>query len=163
MANLEKMGRQDNRAELEERGFTIVPGVLSDGKVQRARAAIVSRMEKLFGHEVDLASETGKSYEGSRYVPYLLYVDPVFEDILLEPAPLALITYLLGESCLLSSLGSHPKGPGGMPLLLHSDGYARREPYEAISEVANINYALTPYTQETGPLAIVRGSHKSAR
>ena len=53
------------------------------------------------------------------YLPYLLYDDEVFEEILMEPEPLALITYLLGESCILSSMGCHFKGPGGMPLPLH--------------------------------------------
>ena len=34
---------------------------------------------------------------------------------------LTLIHYLLGNSCVLSSLSSHFKGPGEQPLPLHSD------------------------------------------
>jgi ectoine hydroxylase-related dioxygenase (phytanoyl-CoA dioxygenase family) len=97
-------------------------------------------------------------------VPYLLYDDEVFEEILMAPKPLALITWLLGESCLLSSIGCHFKGPGGTPLALHSDnGNGMPAPFPAYSQVANVNYALTPYSREAGALAMVPGSHKLAR
>ena len=90
--------------------------------------------------------------------------DEVFEAILMEPRPLALITYLLGESCILSSLGCHFKGPGGMALPLHSDnGNGMPAPFPAYSQVANVNYALTPYSEAAGALALVPGSHKLAR
>ncbi len=82
----------------------------------------------------------------------------------MEPEPLALITYLLGESCILSSMGCHFKGPGGMPLPLHSDnGNGMPPPYPSYSQVANVNYALTPYSLEAGALAMVPGSHRLAR
>ena len=98
------------------------------------------------------------------YIPYMLYEDEVFEEILMAPQPLALITYLLGESCLLSSLGCHFRGPGGMHLPLHSDnGNGIPAPFTPFSQVANVNYALTPYTREAGALAMVPGSHKLAR
>ena len=79
------------------------------------------------------------------YIPYMLYEDEIFEDILTAPKPLALVTYLLGESCLLSSMGCHFRGPGGAPLPLHSDnGNGIPAPFSATSQVANVNYALTP-------------------
>ena len=53
-----------------------------------------------------------EDFSGLSYQPYLLYDDPVFPNLMLE-RPLALVTYLLGESCHLSSIGSHFKGPGG--------------------------------------------------
>jgi ectoine hydroxylase-related dioxygenase (phytanoyl-CoA dioxygenase family) len=96
------------------------------------------------------------------YIPYLLYDDPVFEEILVEPGPLALVTYLLGESCLLSSLGCHFRGPGGAPLFVHSDTNGP-PPYPTTSMVANCNYALTPYSREAGALAIFPGSHRLRR
>ena len=36
-------------------------------------------------------------------------------------------------------------------------------PFPPYSQVANINYALTPYSREAGALAIVPGSHRLAR
>jgi len=82
----------------------------------------------------------------------------------MEEKPLALVTYLLGESCLLSSMGCHFRVPGGLPLMLHSDnGNGTPAPYSSISYVANVNYALTPYSKEAGCLAMVPGSHKLLR
>ena len=120
MDNIDKLDLNGHIAELEVNGFTTIKGVLSEAQIERAKQAIIARVEEKSGKSVDL--ETGAGYEGGwRYVPHLLYDDEVFEDILMEPKSLALLTYLLGESCLLSSVGCHFKGPGGEPLLLHSD------------------------------------------
>ena len=48
-----------------------------------------------------------------------------------------------------ASMGCHFKGPGGMPLPLHSDnGNGIPAPFPATSHVANVNYALTPCSRE---------------
>lgn len=78
--------------------------------------------------------------------------------------PLALIDYLLGFSCRLSSVTSHIKGPGEVGLLLHSDtGIGVPAPFSPYSHVANCNYAITDYTEDGGCLAIVPGSHRLHR
>jgi ectoine hydroxylase-related dioxygenase (phytanoyl-CoA dioxygenase family) len=164
LAEVHRLGLERNLIELETRGFTTVERVLSESRIVRARDAILARVERTTGRKIDITSETGENLSGWTYVPYLLYDDPVFEEILLEPKPLALVTYLLGESCLLSSLGCHLKGPGGAALPLHSDnGNGMPAPFSPISQVANVNYALTPYSREAGALALVPGSHKLAR
>ncbi|MFI4973636.1 MAG: phytanoyl-CoA dioxygenase family protein [Caulobacterales bacterium] len=158
------LGLEDNLLELETLGFTTVKNVLSADQIARARAAIVRRVERTTSRAVDEQAEDGARFRGMQYIPYLLYDDEVFEDILMEPKPLALITYLLGESCLLSSMGCHFRGPGGAPLMLHSDnGNGIPAPYSPISVVANVNYALTPYSREAGALAMVPGSHRLQR
>lgn len=150
--------------ELETQGFTTIRGVLSAATMARAKAAILRRVEKATGRKIDPDTATQQDYEGMTYLPYLLYDDEVFEEILMERKPLALITYLLGESCILSSMGCHFKGPGGMPLPLHSDnGNGMPAPFPSYSQVANVNYALTPYSMEAGALAMVPGSHRLAR
>jgi hypothetical protein len=164
VATIRALGLERNLAELESEGFTRLPGVLSAAQVERARAAIAARVLRSTGRALDLTGERGEAFRGVTYIPYLLYDDAVFEEILLEPKPLALITHLLGESCLLSSLGCHLKGPAGAPLLLHSDnGNGMPAPFSPISQVANVNYALTPYSEAAGALAMVPGSHKLAR
>ena len=164
MAEIERLGLQAHVLELETLGFSVIPGVLSAAQVARAQAVILERYAKDTGHRVDPHTEDGARISGQTYLPYLLYDDPVFADILLAPAPLALISYLLGESCVLSSMGCHFKGPGGEPLPLHSDnGNGMPAPFSPIAYVANINYALTPYSQAAGALAMVPGSHKHAR
>ncbi|MCH7471758.1 phytanoyl-CoA dioxygenase family protein [bacterium] len=162
--NIHELGLNQNLIELETKGFTTIPGVLSKNQIKLAKDAIIARAEETTKKTVNIDSENGEGYEGMTYLPYLLYDNEIFEEILMEPKPLALITYLLGESCLLSSMGCHFKGPGGTPLPLHSDnGNGIPAPFSSVSQVANVNYALTPYSREAGALAVVPGSHKLAR
>ena len=162
--NIQALGLNDNLLELETRGYTTISNVLSQAQIERARAAIVARVERTSGRKVDIDTASGADVNGMQYIPYLLYDAPIFEDILMEPKPLALVTYLLGESCLLSSMGCHFRGPGGTPLMLHSDnGNGMPAPFSTISMVANVNYALTPYSREAGALAMVPGTHKLLR
>ena len=165
LTEIGRLGLEQNLVELETQGFTTVPGVLSEDRIARAVDAIQRRVERDTGKKIDIHTESGENLAGMSYLPYLLYDDPVFEEILMEPAPLALLTYLLGESCLLSSLGCHFKAPGDAGVIpLHSDnGNGMPAPFPPYSQVANINYALTPYSREAGALALVPGSHKLAR
>jgi len=155
---------RDNVLELETLGYTVLAGVLSPATIDRAKAAILRRVERQTGRRIDPRAATADDLSGMQYIPYLLYDDEVFEEILMAPAPLALVTWLLGESCLLSSMGCHFRGPGGAPLMLHSDnGNGMPAPFSPISMVANVNYALTPYSREAGALAMIPGSHKLQR
>ncbi|MEM8769750.1 MAG: phytanoyl-CoA dioxygenase family protein, partial [Pseudomonadota bacterium] len=164
LERISELGLNDHLVELETQGYTVLKGVLDAATVERATTAILSRVEEDTGGRIDPQTATAEDYEGMTYLPYMLYDDEVFEAVLLEEKPLALITYLLGESCILSSLGCHFKGPGGFPLPLHSDnGNGMPAPFPSYSQTANVNYALTPYSREAGALAIVPGSHKLAR
>lgn len=165
MANIRALGLEQNLIELETAGYTVLKGVLSSATIERAKSAIVKSTERFTGRSgIDIANEDGSKLKGMTYIPYLLFDDPVFEDVLMEEKPLALVTYLLGESCLLSSMGCHFRVPGGLPLMLHSDnGNGTPAPFASHSFVANVNYALTPYSKEAGALAMVPGSHKLLR
>ncbi len=158
------LGLEAHLLELESQGYTTLRGALTPEQIEAAKAAIVARVERTSGHKVDLLGETGAAFKGMQYIPYLLYDDELFEGILVAPKPLALITWLLGESCLLSSMGCHFRAPGGAPLMLHSDnGNGMPPPFPMISMTANVNYALTPYSREAGALGMVPGSHKLQR
>jgi ectoine hydroxylase-related dioxygenase (phytanoyl-CoA dioxygenase family) len=164
MADISALGLEHNLIELETLGYTTIKGVLSPATVERAKAAIIRSTETFTGKTIDTAREDGTNLNGMTYIPYLLYDDLVFEEIVMEARPLALITYLLGESCLLSSMGCHFRVPGGLPLMLHSDnGNGTPAPFSSTAFVANVNYALTPYSKEEGCLAMVPGSHKLLR
>jgi len=159
---IEKLDLNANVTELETKGYTTIKAVLSETQIERAQQAIVASVEKKTGKTVDLATSEG--FRGWHYVPHMLYDDEVFEDILMEPQSLALVTYLLGESCLLSSIGCHFKAQGGEPLLLHSDNSnGMPSPFPSYAQIANVNYALSPYSKEEGALVMVPGSHRYMR
>lgn len=121
-------------------------------------------MEKKLNRSIDLENEDSDDLQGVSLASYLLFEDRVFEEIAQSERPLALIYYLLGRSALLSSMTCHFKASGGAPLALHSDnGNGIPAPYSMISQVANVNYALTDYSKEQGALAIVPGSHRLCR
>ncbi len=161
LREIESRGLNDNLTELVTLGYTVIPAVLSTKTVERAKAAILRRVEKVTGNRIDPATATAADFNGMVYQHYVMFEDPVFPEILLEPRPLALITYLLGESCVLSSMGSHFRGPGGLPLPMHTDSAPAGMNETAL--VANCNYALTPYTAEQGALAVTPGSHRKYR
>jgi len=159
---IRELGLETNLAELEAFGFTVIEDALSPGLTKELREAILRVAEDFIGRPLDVDNET--EYEGLKFVPYLIFRDPVFKRSVLNPGPLALITYLLGQRCVLSSLGCHLKGPGGRGLLLHSDqANGTPQPFPPASQTANCNYALTDYTEENGALAIVPGSHRHLR
>jgi len=97
LANIERLGLKDNLIELEALGYTRIDGVLSADQVERARAAILKRVEAETGNRIDLDTATEADFRDLTYVYYMLYEDEVFEEILMQEKPLALMTYLLGE------------------------------------------------------------------
>ena len=164
LAEIRELGLETNVAELDAIGYTTVKGAIDADQVARAKAAIVRVMERKSGMQVDIESETAEPWSGVSLAHYLLYEDEVFESIITASKPLALISYLLGRSCVLSSMTCHFKGRGSDPLMLHSDnGNGITPPFSMISQVANVNYALTPYSKEAGALAMVPGSHRLCR
>jgi len=158
--SIHEFGLDQNLIELETRGYTTIPKVLSENQIRQAKDAIIARAEQTTKNTVDIDSETGEGYEGLTYLPYLLYDNEIFEEILLEPKPLALITYLLGESCLLSSLGCHFKGPGGAALPLHSDnGNGIPAPFLSVSPSGKCQLCANPI--QPGSRRTCIGSGKS--
>jgi hypothetical protein len=93
----------------------------------------------------------------------IFFEDEVFADALMNPPLLALITYLLGYSAVLSNMGCWMKGPNKSFFPLHTDCGGMPSPLPPQSYAAQSTYLLTDFTRENGATAIVPGSHKWCR
>jgi ectoine hydroxylase-related dioxygenase (phytanoyl-CoA dioxygenase family) len=92
----------------------------------------------------------------------LLYEDTVFEEALMNPVLLALVTHLCGFRAVLSSMGCFLKGPNKTPFGLHTD-IDLPSPLPPYAMVCNATWMLTDMTRENGSTAFVPGSHKWCR
>ena len=168
LAAIDRLGLNDNLIELDTQGYTIIRGVLSEDQVERAKDAILRRVEARIGKRVDPDTATSEDFQSPMgtsldHVGYVLYDGEVFEEILMAEKPLTMVSYIVGESCLVSSISCFFKGPGPTGVLpLHADTLGP-QPFPTYAQTANINYALTPYSREAGATAIVPGSHRRAR
>ena len=169
MAEIARLGLERNVRELDEVGYTL----LMPEQVGRAGFA-----DSVLSTILDIAErETGArpSIEGGdsfgeqiaplgrgTHFPEILFADPIFEQVVMTEAPLALITYLLGESCELAAMNAVIKAAGDEYLALHVDT-PQPSPLPPYSQVANATWILTDYDTEKGATVMVPGSHTLCR
>jgi hypothetical protein len=168
-AEIERLGLIANVGELEMKGYTaLTPERVGPPEfIERLRETIVALAERRSGLTVDRV--TGLTFQDDNS-PYgqvhslfgLFGEDPIFEQALMNEPMLALVTYLLGESCFLHHERAAIKGPGDQYLPMHADP-SGPTPYPWISQVCNTTFALTDHTIEDGTTCFVPGSHRLCR
>src|SRR2546421_272682 len=72
----------------------------------------------------------------------------VFEEIVQLPAIMDIMARLLGGDCILSGFSSNTTGPGGEPMLLHSDSGYVPPPHPDYLLSANAIWLLDDFTLE---------------
>lgn len=152
-------------AELDEYGYTVVPPEVSG--TTEVVAEIRARVDELAAEEfglspADLGPESATTHR-SYFRHRMLAEGECFERALMNPTSLALITHLLGESCVLSSMGAFMKGPSEKFLDLHTDNVAIPSPFPPYSQVANSTLILSDYSEGEGSITFLPRSHKLAR
>ncbi len=152
-----------NVADLETDGYTILePGKAAPlelidelkAAMQRLRAQRKSKDTGVLGDSSGLGAT----------LFHMLPEDPVFEQALMAPAPLVLVTYLLGYRAKLSQCTGLIKDQGAPALPIHADHSGKfPAPWGALSNYTVVTWILTDYTRENGALCVWPGSHRYGR
>lgn len=145
-------------AELAEHGYCIVEGVLSPEETAAARSRLVAVAQA----ERD-AGIAGIGFEGpdNQRVWCLLNKGPEFVALAHHPVAMQLMTAQLGPQFLLSSITANIAGPGGPPMMLHTDQGYVPQPWPPSPLVSNIMWMLDDFTEANGATRIVPRSHRT--
>jgi hypothetical protein len=171
-AELGKLNLWPNVGQLDALGYTVLrPEQVAEPSFSwHLREALVACAQRRLGTAIDLESGYHQSSLQSpfgqvQFEATLLGEDRIFEQALMNETVLALITYLLGESCLLSHLSGFIKGPGAQYLPLHADQNQSSgpAPFPPYAQVANATWVLSEYTAAGGALCMLPGSHRLLR
>jgi hypothetical protein len=171
-----------NVAELELFGFTIVhvDQTGAADMVDEALERALDMVEKRNGIRPDV--EEGGTHQDvyGRSTSKFVHVHRAFQNLMMHPKALTLVTYLLGKRAQLSTSGLFMKGPATgtgtvddrvyfagagnrLQLGLHADYTQRPSPFPARHEQCNVTWLLSDYNQDNGSLALVPGSHRELR
>src|SRR5215469_16655538 len=144
------------KAQLDENGYCIVESVLSVEEVKALKSRLI---EQAVGERArGVAFHDGGPARPNQRVWMLMNKGRVFRDLMLHPIVDALMGHLLGSDYLLSSLTANIAGPGGEPMVLHTDqGYVGF--WTPVPVVANIAWMLDDFTKENGGTRLVPKSH----
>lgn len=161
---LKALNLLENLAELEAFGYTVLSPeqVGSPELLAETTAAVLRIASDRKGCD---ESELVELYsDGQELLRFVLWDDPVFERLVLNPAALGLIQWLVGTDCILSLCNAWVKGKGNAQTAIHADWAQFELPTMAVEAFgANFNYLLTDYSEEDGGLSFVPGSHRWRR
>ena len=164
-AEIREFDLEENIADLETKGYTVLPP---------GKAAPIEFTERLGDKMLQIAeapstTATGlsegrthfqNSTAGYRTMLHSVPRDPIYEEALLAPVPLAVLTYLLGYRAKLSSSSSNIRGRTEQGLMFHADHSTKIPPPWTVAQHTNITWVLSDYTRDNGALCVVPGSHR---
>ena len=165
----ESLGLLEHLDRLDKDGYTIVPPELVAPVDFRRRLldAVLEVNERRTGHHIkaeELATTQFDPEVPGRAHWGLLEEDPIFQEVIMNPAVLTMAKYLCGNSVLLSDMtGNLKQKHERLTHPLHTDQHGTPPPIPPYAQVANVTMTLTDYTQGDGVTAIVPGSQKKGR
>jgi hypothetical protein len=171
MSEIDRLRLREFVGQLDSDGFTIIPPerAAPPGFAEKLRGALLTASLSGPGNEAtikpDVINTDTSPFGQVRFTTGLLREGIIFEQMLMNEIALALLSYLLGESCILHEMVGFVKGPGIEFLPLHTDQNQNSTPapFPAIAQIANVTWALTDYDEGNGSTCFVAGSHKFCR
>ena len=145
-------------AEIAERGFTMLEGVLAPDLADDLHDDLV-RLES----ELDI-HPAPNSFEGHHTLRIynLLVHGPRYEQIPVHPRVLPVVEGVLDRGCLVSSLSSIAILPGETAQPIHADDQLLPLPKPHVPIVCNTMWALTDFTAANGATRVIPGTHLAA-
>ncbi|WP_309120618.1 phytanoyl-CoA dioxygenase family protein [Paenibacillus sp.] len=142
------------KASIDERGFVVFPGVLSEA----ALAELRDKYEELMEREGANAGMEVHQEKGTRRLADLVNKGSVFDAVYVHPKVLAAVRRVIGRPFQLSSLNARDAVPGEGLQALHADWGPRRadEPFH----VCNSIWLIDDFTADNGATRLVPGTHK---
>jgi ectoine hydroxylase-related dioxygenase (phytanoyl-CoA dioxygenase family) len=142
-------------ATVERDGVAVVRDFIAPDLLARIR----NRLDELNRGEREAGAAFLESEGANQRVFNLVNKGEVFEEIVQHPAVMQIMAWLLGGDCILSGFSSNTTGPGGEPMMLHSDSGYVPPPHPEFLLSANAIWVLDDFTLENGGTEYVPGSH----
>lgn len=142
-----RQGLSGKVREMQEQGFTVLEGAISDD----------------FADEVREATDKVLRAHGVASLNWMLYQGRAFE-LLAQNAPLrTLVDASLGRGAVIGSFSAIRRGPGPGTIPLHVDYAHVPEPFPEWAVTGVGVWAFEDWTEASGPTWIVPGSHRRRR
>ena len=161
---LKELGLLEHLTELDAFGFTVLPPekVGPPEQLVQVRDAVLRIAAERKGCAVDQLEQVYG--EGQELLRFILWEDLAFEKLVMTPAVLGLIQWMVGTDCILGVCDAWVKGKGGPPTAIHADWAQFELPSMSVEPFgANFNYLVSDYSAEEGGLSFVPGSHRWRR
>ncbi len=156
-ADIARFDLARNVVELETDGYTVLPPgkASSPDLIERLKAAMLTIEKRVATNNLGAGSGLGST------LFHMLPEDPAFEEALMAPESLTLVTYLLGFRAKLSQCTGLIKDSGAPALGLHADHSGKfPAPWSPISNYSVVTWVLTDYTRDNGAVCVWPGSHR---
>ncbi len=153
-----RLGLERHVVELELYGYTVIPDVESLSFFDELRETILKlgQEDRDRGRTIPMSGPGGRSY----LVAQLLIRGRIFERAVMAEKPLTLVTYLMGESCQISSCHGHARVEGDPPQGMHDDLPFVPDPIPGFVHTCNMMWCTEDFSRESGGTLVVPGSHK---
>ena len=151
---------EEAKAHLDTFGVARIADALSPDRVAALKSRLIEQAEAERAAEVAFLDGGGIDGGGANQrVWNLPSKGEVFLDLLRTPIVRTLARHVLQGDYCLSSHTANIAGPGGEPMVLHSDqGYTPRQIDMALT--VNVMWMLVDFTDENGATRVRPGSHR---